>query len=95
MNEEDMKYYSSVAASVLKPAPKDPLDEGLGYLVDKVRAHCLWQDAVCRRYWLTHNGPSFYEVGRWSDGAMQFESLTPLWTSREAAWQDAARRLGR
>lgn len=87
------EMYKVIVDSVLKTAPSDPSDVGLTESVDEVRAHFPWQAAVCRRYWLTNSGPSFYEVGRWIDGTTQFVSLTPLWASREAAWTDAVRRL--
>lgn len=48
---------------------------------------------VCVRHWCTSIGPSFFEVGVYLEGGA-FEPLTPLWSTREAAWRDALARLG-
>lgn len=68
-------------------------DVRLGELVEKVRDHVHWKEAVCVRHWTTPSGPCFFEVGRWEDGSTQFTALTPLWSSREAAWNNAVERL--
>ena len=72
----------------------EPDDVPLGELVEKVRAYSDWAEAVCRRSWITPTGPCSYEIGRWLEGHVYFTPLTPLWSSREAAWNDAVNRLG-
>lgn len=70
-------------------------DLPLRELVERVRAHAPWQEAVCRRRWCTAMGPSFFEVGVWQADSMSFAALTPMWSSREAAWKDALERVYR
>lgn len=63
--------------------------------VEKVRAYSQAADAVCREHYMGADGMRFYEIGDWEEGTTRFIPLTPMWSSREAAWDDALERLNR
>ncbi len=65
----------------------------LGELVQAVR-FVSDEGVQDREYWLHLQNARFYEVGVYEPGSTEFLPITPLWSSRKAAWIDAANRLG-